>query len=198
MDHPTPPLPPAAPSRRAVLKVLASGLAVPLLPACGPRDRSEAVSLQGGFSPQQLELVAEIAETILPATETPGAREADVASFIDRIVHEWMPEKAKRHFLDELASFDQGARRRQGASFVDLEPDARTAVLEHAEDQKRYVFFDRGFSSNPATLHQQGFFHLMKWLTLVGYYTSEVGMKQALGYRKIPGRYIPDYVLEKS
>ena len=42
----------------------------------------------------------------------------------------------------------------------------------------------------------KNFFQAMKWLTLTGYYTSEVGATTELHYRVVPGRYEPCYPLE--
>lgn len=126
---------------------------------------------------RQSALVATIAELIIPTTDTPGARAAKVPEFIDLIVAEWFTPEERQRFLAGLAGLEARgflslARPQQVAALSDL--DAEVTRLRQ--------------SGGDAAKH---FFHQIKWLTVYGYYTSEIGATQELKDEVIPGRYDP-------
>jgi hypothetical protein len=112
----------------------------------------------------QAELLATIAEHILPETDTPGARAVGVHRFIDAMVAESYGAEERRQFLTGLAAFDDRA-------FLTRSPSDQLALLSE---------LDR--AGDP-------FFRSLKDLTLVGYYTSEIGATRELQYAPLPGRY---------
>ncbi len=109
-------------------------------------------------------MVATIAEHILPETDTPGARAVGVHRFIDAMVAESYTAEERQRFLDGLAGLDSRA-------FLACTASDQLAMLGE---------LDR--ASDP-------FFRSLKDLTLVGYYTSEVGATRELQYVPLPGRY---------
>lgn len=135
------------------------------------------------WSPQALtaaqhELVTTIAERIIPATDTPGAREAGVDRFIDAMLADWYPAAARERFLEGLADVEA----RAAAPFLHLGPDQQTQLLDEL-DRAAYAELD---------MQDPPFFRMMKELTLFGYYTSEVGATRELKYQPVPGRYDGD------
>ncbi len=84
----------------------------------------------GTLSAGQSELVATIAEHIIPATDTPGARAAGVHRFIDVILSDYYKEDERKRFLDGLAQLDARAERELGAPFVKATPKRQLALLE--------------------------------------------------------------------
>lgn len=131
------------------------------------------------LTPEQDAKVAAIAEVIIPETETPGARAAKVNEFVDLIVSEWFDEEERERFLNGLAAVDDACRRRFGVEFSECTRRERVDVVEHL-DQEMFRLPDPS----------DHFFHPMKRLTLIGYFTSEVGMRDELNYRTVPGRYL--------
>jgi hypothetical protein len=137
-----------------------------------------------GWTPQALssaenELVTEISEMIIPATDTPGAKAARVNRFIDKMMAEWYYADERDHFLDGLADADARAREQFGSRFVDASEENRTALLEELE-QEALAADDPEYPP---------FFSRMKELTLSGYYTSEIGMTEELQWEAVPGYY---------
>lgn len=130
------------------------------------------------FNREQARLVTALAETIIPETDTPGASEAGVPAFIEEMVYTGYPEQARQHFLNGLDAFNTLAESTQGGLYADLDPDTQ---YQFASAQNRLVVENE---TPPPP-----FFLIMKELTLMGYFTSEIGAKQALRYEKIPGRY---------
>lgn len=158
----------------------------PLLAWAGATQPSGTPDLQT-FSPEQYRLFDALSELILPATDTPGARAAGVAEFADRFLAEWFPEDAREAFLGGLEELEAHCRATHDAPFADCDEAAQTSVAEWA--QERAIARRNGFSSDPKRIGDAEFFDVAKWLTLFGYYTSEVGMREELGFRTIPGRW---------
>jgi hypothetical protein len=195
--------------RRRALRVIGGAAALPLLPeelfANAHLAHVHLHQEEAGGEPAPLAVLSEhqastleaIAERILPATDTPGARDAEIPAFVDRLLAGWLPDAARDRLLAELDSFDARARE-NGGPFVDLSDTEKDELLTEAQDEALAERDGRGFSRNPNRLHEQPFFDLVKWLTLFGYYTSEAGMKSELGYRLVPGRWDPCVDIEDA
>lgn len=113
------------------------------------------------LSTDQFAAVEALTERILPATDTPGARDAGVAAFIDGILDRVAAPAQRRALLDGLADAERRADEAYGTSVAFLDPerqDELLAGLEREADKSGSNLFTR-----------------LKVLTLVGYYTSEVG-----------------------
>jgi len=123
------------------------------------------------LDPHQDETVATISELIIPATDTPGARAALVNRFVDGVVAD-APEADRREFLRGLRWMDGRSNELFGADFVKATPDQQTALLTIISSDKNKSLEDE---------IGRDFFRAIKPMTITGYYTSEVGMKQELG-----------------
>ncbi len=122
------------------------------------------------LSAAQLELVATVAEHIIPETDTPGARAAGVHRFVDTLLTDHYPATERDRFLAGLADVDARARSAHGQAFAQCAPEQRIALLTEL-DARAYA----------ASRGEDGwFFRRMKELTLVGYYTSQVGATEEL------------------
>ena len=122
------------------------------------------------LSAAQLELVATVAEHIIPETDTPGARAAGVHRFVDTLLTDHYPATERDRFLAGLADVDARARSAHGQAFAQCAPEQRIALLTEL-DARAYA----------ASSGEDGwFFRRMKELTLVGYYTSQVGATEEL------------------
>ena len=129
----------------------------------------------------QAELVATLAEHIIPATDTPGARAARVDAFVDALLADIFTAEERGRFLAGLADVDARAGAAAGTSFVECAARQQVAILEELERDVR-----------PAGDSQVSFFRWLRELTLVGYYTSEIGASQELKYVHVAGRYDGD------
>ena len=179
--------------RRDLLRLLGSAAAAPALAGLSP-DRLLAAARRAHsrayrrpsriFDAGESETVATIAELIIPQTDTPGARGAGVPAFIELIVAEWYDPDERERFFEGLAGVDARSRTTFGAEFVLLEVSQQMALLSGL-DAEVAALRDAGEEA------EEHFFQRMKWLTLYGYYTSEVGLNEELKYETIPGRYDP-------
>jgi gluconate 2-dehydrogenase gamma chain len=127
------------------------------------------------------ELLATLTELIIPTTNTPGARAARVDAFIDGMLADIFTKEDRDRFTAGLADVDARARAAHGVAFVQATPAQQVALLTALDQESRGA----AEGSHP-------FFPRLKELTLVGYYTSEVGATQELKYVHVAGRYDGD------
>ena len=118
----------------------------------------------------QNDAVVVIAELILPQTETAGATKAQVNRFIDAVLADASAESQKK-FTDGLAWMDTVSQRDAGGPFVKASPAYQTALLTAMSSNKR---------PNANELAGVEFFKAIKSLTITGYYTSEIGMREEM------------------
>lgn len=210
--------------RRAAI-LLGGSISAPTLAAvlagC-ERRAGEAGTVGKTLSADQKEMVAVIAEHIIPATDTPGARAVGVPEFIDVMLAEYYPAQERELFLAGLKEVAERARKAHDRSLLKCTPEQQLALLtqldreafappgvqsdatrkdvreethrgegetplppEVESDSIRWVAGERRTGSP----EERPFFRTMKELTLIGYYTSEVGATKELRHEPVPGRY---------
>lgn len=155
------------------------------------------------LSADQQTLLADIAETIIPTTSTPGARAAGVGPFIELMVKDCYSPEQQQHFLKGLAAVDEASQKANSKSFVDLSNEQKASILTQfealAEEETRNIRNKaKDVDAETGQIKEEKkkksdplvpFFALAKELTLLGYFSSEVGATKALRYIAIPGRY---------
>lgn len=140
---------------------------------------------------EQNQIVDTIAEIIIPATDTPGASAANVNRFIDALIGESYLSKDRDRFLNGLDEVNARCEENYGAPFPECTPAQQQALVAELDDElfgPDAAEFDR---ENPP------FFRMMKELTIVGYYTSEIGATQELKTSIVPGQYDGDVPYEE-
>jgi len=123
------------------------------------------------LSAQQAELLGELVETIIPATDTPGAKAARVHVFVDLVLAHCKTTSERAAFVKGLDAVASECRARYGAELVAAPRASREQLLQRLE------------ASGDA------FVLSLKELTVLGYCTSEVGATQGLAYVPVPGDY---------
>jgi hypothetical protein len=181
-----------------MLHLIGGAMGVPALVGLSPgrllaigREMHDRVATNS--TPQQSMLVLDahqnltvttLAEHIIPETDTPGARAARVNEFIDLLLAEWYEEDERAQFLRGLADVDTRSVSLFGTVFVHATEPQRVALLSGLDAELTAL---READAEP----QAHFFGQIKWLTLYGYYTSEIGQTRELQATIIPGRYDP-------
>jgi len=146
--------------------------------ACSSPSQSK-----GFFSPYQLDLLNEIGETILPATETPGAKEANVAEYMQAIVADCYTEDEQQIFFNGLNDLENRCNKEFSKKFTQLDYSQKHNFLLKL-DNEHIIYMKNKKSEDP--VH---YFRMLKELTLTGYFTSEPGATKFLKYVPVPGRY---------
>jgi len=174
-----------------------------MLEGCKSNTATEAAT-SFALSTDYKSLVAEIAEIIIPKTTTPGAKEAGVGPFIEMMLKDCYTAAQQEHFVKGLDALEEEAKKANGGKkFLESTPEQQTALLKKFEvmsneeakkneTAKKMVDAETGLtkeSKGKTEAPPTPFFKLMKELTLLGYFTSEIGCKQALAYVEVPGKY---------
>lgn len=132
------------------------------------------------YGEAEVAFLDEVAETILPRTDTPGARDAQVGAFIARYSAACHPAHVA---LLKRGITDMDSRMRsRGAGFLAADMKARTALLVEIDREARAQAKEAGGG-------EPHYFTVMKQLTLLGFFTSEPGATRVARYRPVPGRY---------
>ena len=138
------------------------------------------------FTPEQRSVVAAIAETISPRTETPGAIDAGVPRFIELMLANWCNDEEREIFQQGLARLELHTRSEYGKCFDELDADARLEILEALEaDASESAWYDLG-NVRRDFISDAPFICQLKELTVWGFFTSEEGGTQALRYDPMP------------
>lgn len=142
-----------------------------------------------GFKPEFLNadqgaLISEVAEIIIPTTDTPGAKDAGVPSFIDILVKDCYKKEDQDNFLSGLADFDKGAKDSYGDAFLDLDKEQQVEYVTKVHNDALTASKDEANKDKP-----RAFILTMKELTVVGFFTSEPGATKVLQYQAVPGAY---------
>jgi len=181
--------------RREALKLLAATATLPLI----PREAfslfqavHEGLSQSAGLktlNPHQNETLVTISDLIIPATETPGAKAARVNEFIDAILSDWCHDAERERFLAGLNDLDSRSHELAGKDFVGCSQMQQVRILQTLEDEWEGVPTRREVDHTHSRVTQDGFFPMIKRLTLIGYYTSQIGFEQELRQQIIPRRH---------
>ena len=130
------------------------------------------------FNDHELATVASIAELIIPSTDTPGARQARVAEYLDRILSD-SPETVRTPFLEGLWWTDGYARRTAGASFTELPESEQLKIVSELHD-----------SSGLQLETGRSFIRSMKVWTARIYYSTEIGQQELNKGGRVPTTYL--------
>jgi gluconate 2-dehydrogenase gamma chain len=166
-------------------------------PGDHPHGPSQSTSSNAGsgtykplfFPPQQYRMVEHLAEMIIPEDDTPGAKRAGVAEFIDFMVANRVPVSTSRDIRSTEDAIEAGteaqikfvaglgwmnARSHSdfGRDFMDCTPVQQNALLEELAYKAKF---------KPRTESGRAFLQLMRDYTVVGYYTTKIGL-ESLGY----------------
>lgn len=132
------------------------------------------------------ELIAELAEIIIPATDTPGAKDAKVEDFIIKIILECENSKTQNRFLSGLKDLQEYSKRRYNKKFQNCSLTDKVTILEYYENK---TFKSRVLRKIENKLFGESFFYKLKSLTIIGFCTSKIGATEALAYDFIPINY---------
>lgn len=174
------------------------------------------------FSDADVSLLNEIAETILPATKTPGAKAAKVGQFMTVMVNDCYEAPDQKIFHEGLAKLDDACKDKNDKSFMECTPQQRHDLLvvldqkvkddsnkidEYVDsltpEERTKMTLQKNFTGEDPLADKRRknpdyYFQMMKELTLLGYFTSEIGCTQARRYVERPGSYNGDLPYKKG
>ena len=162
---------------------LLSGTTISMLNSCNTTGKQSDKQL---FSDGQQDIVTELADVIIPTTSCLGAKAAGVGPFITMMMNDCYPEDVQQNFVKGLDDFSKSVKDKFGKDFILLSAEDKIKAVSQLRDQTLAAqkADDKKSNKKPA-----GFFTLMRDLTIMGYFTSEIGAKQATAYLDVPGHY---------
>lgn len=150
----------------------------------GCKNPSGSAATGDTFSADNIALLDEVGETILPATAgSPGAKEAKIGQFMKTIVTDCYEEKDQKTFADGIGKLNDASKKKFSKSFMELSATEKHDLLVDLDKEAKEYNKTR---KDGAPNH---YFAMMKQLTVWGYFTSEPGATKALRYVAVPGRY---------
>jgi hypothetical protein len=189
--------------RRELLKTVAAltgGVVIGgefFLAGCTSGAKTEA-----GFTAGNIALLDEVAETIIPATNTPGAKAAKVGEFMKVMVTDCYTQAQQDAFMKGIGTLDEACKKANSKSFMDCTAEQRHALLVSLEKEAKD--FDKAVSEKDKPQREEfekkgrkydfvssprHYYTMMKQLTLLGFFSSKTGMTETLRHLPVPGKY---------
>ncbi|MEI8074671.1 MAG: gluconate 2-dehydrogenase subunit 3 family protein [Bacteroidota bacterium] len=147
---------------------------------CKTSDKSAAAF---SLSKDDIAFLNEVGETILPATATPGAKEAKVGEFMSVYVKDCYEPKDQKVFAEGFKNLNDASKKKSGKTFLDSTPTQRHDLLVDLDKEMK------DYQKSKKETDPTHYFKMYKELTLLGFFTSEVGATKALRYVAVPGKY---------
>ncbi len=119
------------------------------------------------FDDAEYATIERLADIIIPGDETPGARQAGVAEFIDLMASR--DKELQRGLRSGLIWLEAHSDKTFGNKFLRLTPPQQTSLLESLAYKNKF---------RPGEEHGREFFSLVRQYTVMGFYTSEAGLKE--------------------
>lgn len=139
-------------------------------------------------------LLADIAETIIPATDTPGAKEAGAIEYMMHLLNECTDSKTLNHFVIGLQDLEAYCLSKFHKAFPECSSDEKDSVLQHFDQSSGYK--KNLFEKARDRYTGYGFFEILKKYTVYAYCISEKGASLGMRYIAVPGRYLSCIPLE--
>lgn len=183
-----------------------------LLAGCQP-DASNNTDAVKDWQPtflnkEQGRLLSEIVERIVPATDTPGAKDVGVPQFIDTMLNEFYQKEDQQKIVNGLKQVEAAAQQAHKTAFVELSAEKMDKVLMVFDQEAKEIASQMGDRDKKEALKRLNrynslsydvngktsnkpthFFRMLKEMTLSGYFLSEVGATEVLQYEHVPGEY---------
>lgn len=149
-----------------------------ILTGCKPED--QIIGLE--FSPKDIAFLDEIGEAIIPTTDTPGAKATGIGEFMVMMVKDTYNVEQQNDFVAGINLIRKDYKAAKGKDFMEASVEERTTYLNELKSGGKL-----SVESDPKKV--MAFLGMIQDLTVLGYFTSEIGATQQLRYFEAPGRY---------
>jgi hypothetical protein len=154
------------------------GAEVFLQSGCKPKDSTTGLTL----TETDTLFLDEVGETIIPATETPGAKAVGTGIFMKMMIQDCYSNDERAVVLKGIKEMKEEFKKQYKSEFTESGKEQKTEFLQKLDMEAR----EYNKNNTAAIPH---FFTMLKQLTILGYFTSEAGATQALRYVAVPGKY---------
>lgn len=148
---------------------ITGGTAIAVLNGC-KADTSDNLE-PSFFTKDQINVLAEVCELIIPETDIAGAKTAKVHRFLDSLIATFPPEE-REGFTAKVDLFDTRATSSVGKKFTECDQEEMKSVIDAILDENG---------------EDKQVFDMIKEATVTGYCLSEEGATQLLKFDPVPG-----------
>lgn len=164
--------------REAIKQLFCITAGMAIIPSCmNDRRKSSILLSKITINAEEEDMLAELCETILPKSSTPGAKDISSHLFVLKMVDDCRKKEDQEKFLNGMKAFQEKCKSTAGKDFMSISPDARKEVLAS-------MIADQDEESD-----LKNFFKTVKGLTIQSYTASEFFMTKVQVYELVPGRY---------
>jgi hypothetical protein len=164
--------------RVAIQQLLLIWAGVAFLPACLHNEQKVSIPLKFiHIGPDDETMLAELAETILPKTDTPGAKDLSAHLFTLKMVDDCFTKANQEKYMQGMKEFESFVMKKTGKSFVQNDSAERQSIVAELDQQK------------PADTGIAFFYQSTKKLTIEAYTTCEYYLTKIRGYKMLPGKF---------
>ncbi len=175
-------------TRRPALKhflIVAGGISI--IPSCLQENDNTSIPLNNlDLNGSHEKLLAEIEETIIPATDTPGAIELQTHIFTLIMLNDCYEKDKQQQFVKGLKEINSISKKKFGNPFIECTTPQREDILTSIQNKK-------GYSEDVSA-----FYGITKDLTIRGYMNSKYVMTNLVIYELVPGRFNGSYPVNKK
>jgi hypothetical protein len=171
--------------RRELINMIAAVTGVAFVGTDALFAAGEAQS-KSNYSDSDIQLFDDVAETILPRTDTPGAKDAAVGRFIARYSEACYEPQHIAILQNGIGDINGQMKKRHGVNFIHAGEEEKRSLLTTIDTQAKQYAQTLGPLGDDKSPH---YFSLLKQLTLLGFFTSEPGATRVARYRPVPGKY---------
>lgn len=173
--------------RIAVKQLLIISGGIVIFPSCIHHKDETSIPLKNlELTADHEKLMAEIADTIIPKTDTPGAKELATHIYTLKMLDDCTEKEQQDAFIKGLNEINNISKKKFNNKFINCTVPQREAILNDVETNKTY------------SKDVQSFYGMMKHFTIQGYMTSKyVGTKLVI-YELVPGRFHGSFPIQKN
>ena len=173
--------------RIAVKQLLIISGGVLIFPSCVHQEDKTSILLKNlDLNAGHEKLMAEIAETIIPKTNTPGAKEISTHIYTLKMLDDCAEKEKQDAFVKGLNEINDISKKKFNNKFIDCTVPQRENILTGIEAKN-------GYSKDV-----QSFYGMMKHFTIQGYMTSKYVGTNLVVYELVPGRFHGSFPIQKN
>ena len=172
--------------RKAILRISLAGLGI-VTAGTAYKWWDQLKSPDFSYLQANKALLAALCDTIIPATDTPGARDTGAQDFIIKMIRDCTPRKEQNNFIRGLREIQSHCQSSYGLPYQRCSQDQQTAALAHFEEKSKP--YNGKLGKVELRLMGRPFFSILKDYTIQGYCTSQQGATMGLNYVYIPGSF---------
>jgi hypothetical protein len=164
-------------NRRAAIKqFLIVSVGITFLPHCKGENKPSIALRNLDINGDDENLLAEVSETFIPATNTPGAKDLSAHLFAMKMLDDCYRKEEQEKFITGLKDFEKLVKQKTGKSFTACTATERESVLNDMDKRK----------TEDALSY---FYATQKHLTIQAYTTSKFYLTQVHEYKLVPGKF---------